>query len=751
MKSSATRAEVRAELREDLKAARADVRAEVEQKIEAKKQKVKYSLALKTSLGVAIVLVVILAILVASSVVTASINLNSALSDELTGMAAQNGITVQNILFNAASYADDLQKYLEDSFERKEDYLANQEVDEEGNKIPFTTEKSQLYNVNLLEFNYEVESYILYTAWSAVSNDDNIVGIGVFFEPNAFDPSIKDYTVYVGNNDAVNKTAQSYGDYADYGSQDYYTEAANTRTSVFTKPYKDQGVVMITAAYPVIYNGETQAVIVVDITTDTFDQLHTTDENFPSMYGTITMDDSTIIYDSEGKDQSGVKLSDLIGTANYADIAAGMATGKEFNAKTHNSDGSEVTCFYYPIEAEGATWWSSTALRTNDLQSDTLSMVWLMIGMSIFAVIVIVSFVSFFVKKMLKPIDGIVTAADEISKGHLDIKLEIKSQDEIGALSKSFMTMTDDLRLIIKDLDHNLGELASGNFRVKTDYADRYIGDYRNILMSAKGIKQTLSVALSRIGESSQEVNAGAEQVSNAAQALSQGSTEQAASVEELSATIEEVSRNTQEAAANAQVANALTAEVGEGVRQSNEKMQDMLTAMSEISNKSEQINKIIKAIDDIAFQTNILALNAAVEAARAGEAGKGFAVVADEVRNLAQKSAEAVKSTTLLIGDTVDAVSNGMKIADETAQYLQNIVEKTNQTVENIQKIADASNEQAGAIAQITTGVDQISAVIQTNAATAEESAAASKTLSGQSQILEDLIAKFKLEDVHY
>lgn len=219
--------------------------------------------------------------------------------------------------------------------------------------------------------------------------------------------------------------------------------------------------------------------------------------------------------------------------------------------------------------------------------------------------------------------------------------------------------------------------------------------------------------------------------------------------MEELAATINEISNQVKSNAENAHNVNKLADDVGLKMTESNQQMQTMIEAMKEISSSSSEIGKIIKTIEDIAFQTNILALNAAVEAARAGEAGKGFAVVADEVRNLASKSAEASKNTAVLIESSILAVEKGTKIADETAHTLLESVEGAQKVTRTIDQISKASEEQASSISQITQGIDQISNVVQTNSATAEESAAASEELSGQAQILKGLISQFKLKDM--
>lgn len=352
------------------------------------------------------------------------------------------------------------------------------------------------------------------------------------------------------------------------------------------------------------------------------------------------------------------------------------------------------------------------------------------------------------VRMIVKPIREINHAANEITNGNLDVNIDYDSKDEVGEIAKAFTSMTMDLKTIIKDIQYLLGEMSEGNFVIKSTCQEKYVGEYEYILNAMSRIIKTLNGTLSGIGMASDQVASGSEQVSNGAQALSQGTTEQASSIEELSSAIAEISEQVKQNAENARMANSSASEAGVEISKSNEQMKNMVNAMEDISSKSAEISKIIKVIEDIAFQTNILALNAAVEAARAGEAGKGFAVVADEVRNLASKSAAAAKDTTNLIEETIVAVQNGSKIADSTAKSLDESARITHDAVKLIDKIAEASNQQAQSVSQVNIGVDQISAVVQTNSATAEESAAASEELSGQAQMLKDLIAKFKLRE---
>ena len=351
-------------------------------------------------------------------------------------------------------------------------------------------------------------------------------------------------------------------------------------------------------------------------------------------------------------------------------------------------------------------------------------------------------------RRITKPIKEIEAAVKEMAGGNLDVLIAYESSDELGSLSNSVREMTGRLKAIISDEAYVLGELATGNFNVLSRMADSYVGAFQGILEAMRGIKKSLNETLRQINQSADQVASGSEQVSSGAQALSQGATEQASSIEELAATINEISEQVKSNAENAMDVSAKAVQTGRQMAESNGQMQEMIAAMEEISNSSNEIGKIIKTIEDIAFQTNILALNAAVEAARAGSAGKGFAVVADEVRNLASKSADASKSTAALIEASLKAVENGTRIAGQTADFMTEVVEGTKVLTETIDKISEASNAQAASINQVTQGVDQISSVVQTNSATAEESAAASEELSGQAQILKRLVGRFTLQD---
>ena len=392
---------------------------------------------------------------------------------------------------------------------------------------------------------------------------------------------------------------------------------------------------------------------------------------------------------------------------------------------------------------------NDVAVQEKELSGAKHMQLTLQIIILIITILLAIAMVTALIRALNRPIKEIEQAMRNASEGRFkDANINYESNDELGLLAKSVKEVMGHLQFIIEDLDYGLESISRGDLTVRCERPEAYVGELAAIRDAVLKTIVGLTKTISDMNAVSQQVSSGSTQVASGAQALSQGATEQASSVEELSAAINEVAGHVNDNASRANDAKEGSINTSNNVEHSNQQMEEMVEAMNKIIAKSEETGKIVKAIEDIAFQTNILALNAAVEAARAGEAGKGFAVVADEVRVLAQKSSDAAKNTTVLIEETIDAIDKGKVIADETAAGMQAIVDEVVGVTELVSKIAEASDSQADQINQITVGMDQISSVIQTTSATAEESAATSEELSGQAVTLTGLVSQFQINE---
>ncbi len=452
----------------------------------------------------------------------------------------------------------------------------------------------------------------------------------------------------------------------------------------------------------------------------------------------ITLETITV-QNIEAEAQSDPSLQEL------ATIHGEMRQGKNgFGSYTSGED--KMFAAYAPVPDTDGWSIAVTAPQINYLAStrDAIVVNLLVIVISILLSVVVALALA---RNIGSPMKACVNRMKLLVEGDLETPMpQIKNKDETGVLARSTESLVEGLSIVINDISYLLNEMANQNLDVHTTHEEVYVGSFQNILHSMRNMRKELSGAMRQVNHSAGEVSDASDQLSASAQMLSQGTTEQASSVEELAARISVIADQVKHTASGALEVRSQTHQTGEEVLLCNQKMQSLVEAMERIQASSEEIEKILKTIDDIAFQTNILALNAAVEAARAGSAGKGFAVVAEEVRNLAGKSAQAAQNTSDLIGNSTEAVHIGTEIAKNTADVLLGVVNSIQAVVEAIDNIATVSSEQSESVEQVSEGINQISVVVQNNSATAEEGAAASEELSAEATCLKELVDQFTL-----
>jgi len=532
----------------------------------------------------------------------------------------------------------------------------------------------------------------------------------------------------------------------------YKAAVADITTAGLTPLYVDVATndLCITISHAVVNSGSVLGVVGIDIMVNVLQDLVYAVTFDNTGYCMLLSENGDIMIHPDRSyapnERGEFKNLSTVMNGNYSDLWRKISSGEGI----YKYNGANGVANYYTSARLGSTGWHMVSILPEKVITQTITNVILIVIVSAVVLIIIASLITLVIIQRLvsKPLN-LLTAFMQKAGSTGDITLSPEDIDNISSLAQK----EDELGRAIQgsalfvqhvtNIAQELEVIADGDLTRDVEI----LSDMDTMGISLQKMSDSFNGMFAEIQTSTAQVSSGSRQVAEGAQTLAQGSTEQAASIEELSGSIANIAERTK---INAEIADrnlVLSETIKENAEKGNRQMSEMITAVKDINEASQSISKIIKTIDDIAFQTNILALNAAVEAARAGQHGKGFAVVAEEVRNLASKSAEAAKETGVMIQNSMDKAELGSRIAGETAESLKEIVTGINESSHLVADIAKASEEQTLGISHINTGIDQVAQVVQQNSATAQESAATSQEMSGQSDILQNLIAQFRLK----
>lgn len=587
---------------------------------------------------------------------------------------------------------------------------------------------------------------------SETSGDDNIAASPYFSDVKAMlkdsqegdsqnivsayvadvDPSVViDGGTYISGDDYVLK------------EKEYWFKEGETRTTIISEPYTDiiTGNMVVAVTAPVYDpSGKIAGITGLDINITALNnmaQQHVVGENGFA----ILITRAQTVLSHQDSEMIMKNMSDIGLDANIQ----GNITNQDPSIKEYDDRGNAVIGCYSPIGDTG--WGILSSQPQSELTQKVKSITAKILTINVLALILMIAALIVLSGRITKPLKQLTAVTNELVKGNYDVDIHADSQDEVGELARGMSVLVAKLRtyiIYIDEISNSLDSFADGNLDIslKQDYS----GEFHKLKDSLEKTVLAFSDVIGDVTSISSQLASGSLEIANGAQQLANGSSEQSSSIQNLAINMNEISEHINSSAEHTTALNSQISAVGAAAFNSNEQMEQMMDAMNRISNESLEIGKIIKTIEDIAFQTNILALNAAVEAARAGSAGKGFAVVADEVRNLATKSSEAAKNTTALIENSIRAVKNGTDIASETKESLTDVITSVDESSVMIRNISEASLREAEQISHIRSSVDEISAVVHSNSAAAEESSAASEQLSSLASTLEMIAKKFVL-----
>lgn len=697
-------------------------------------KKKRTNLTKEIGVSVSIILVIVFSILITSTVYSARSAILTATNNNLQSVSMANGCQIQEFMNICQTTANSLVSFIEKSIQQ--DTLSPALI---------ASDTSVVYpGLSLSRVKKELENYMIATASNAVEHNPAVIGIGIMFEPFQFSKDRESYALYFTEEEG-SVTVSDVGAYDEFSANEYYQIVSGKTDTYFTKPYTYRDMWMITGATPIIYNGTQIGVINVDVTMDEFNNLKLENTSYPSLNVQLVSADGTIDFNSGNMDSIGQAAKDVMfkNSKDVDRLISSISSNTEFSIQYTNKDGKSVKSFCYPLKAGAETWQVATTVANYDIQKSSVTTIVMLGIFCVASLIVILVVLILILRKKINPIHSIVGAAQQISEGNLDIDLKnIKSNNEIGLLAETFQMTSVSLKKMILDISRVLGELSRNNFAVEVEA--EYKGAFTQIKDSVQEIIFNLNRVMVEIGGSSQLVSQGAQQLSTSSDSLTTTSEDQITAIQTLHQNVQQVNGQVEASTQNAIDASRLVRDMESDVKEGNNQMKEMIGAISNINESSQNIEVIIGNIEGIASQTNLLSLNAAVEAARAGEAGKGFAVVAEEIRALANQSAEAANHTRDLIQESRAAVENGTSVAVKTENALKSLFEKIERIAQMVESIAKASGQQKSSISTIEESVGRISDTVNSTSNMAGDYAATSEELFAQAESLDNLVKQF-------
>ncbi|MEA4932202.1 MAG: methyl-accepting chemotaxis protein, partial [Lawsonibacter sp.] len=653
-------------------------------------------LAFKMSVRLGALLVVVLSILAVVTGYQVSELVTRNANSTITRVAAQNADLAANYLNTMQVRSDSLAKAL-----------------------------AKLDGLNLA---VEEKKQLVHNIMSGVLDDERIFSVYTAWEPNVFFPDTPNGQSFYDYRDGGTIKTDILNDYQTYKDGEYYAASKQSGKPHITEPYQytltnGKTIWLISISNPIFSaSGKLLGIATCDVQTDTINELSYEAGGYHSSFSYILSNAGTYLANTRDPSKMGstygADLQDTQAQEAAKQTLDSVKIGEQKETKEIDDVSGETDlAIYTPLKVSGIEEPLSSAfvVAQTEANADTWKIVTSIVLLSLGALAALVCSTALLLGRSLRPIKGVILLAENLKNGKLDTEIEVKSKDEFGHLTAVFRETSLVLKSYISEISFILATMASGDMRVATEH--EYVGDFAPIQTALQEISGNLNRTLAMIGDTADQVNEGAEQVASGAQALASGAAEQAATVEQLNASVSTIAEQARENAEHVRTAMEVVTATSSSTKESNGHMKDLALTMQQIGEASDKINSITKAIEDIAFQTNILALNAAIESAHAGEAGKGFAVVADEVRNLAAKSTEAARQASVIIGLSTSKITEGIEKTVKSAQILEAVTLETTHIHDIMHQIEAASGDQANAIEQITQGLSQVSAVVQNNA----------------------------------